>query len=429
MDRFAKADGPRPMTPRYIQLVALLLFLGFFLPGMPLDGTIPTASQAGNPAPRDIASHRLDVVFWGLFYLVAAALCLRRPRQLAQIIVDHWALFLLLVWLGLSSLWAADSEQALMLWIQLVGSLAFAASAAIFLHRDTLGVLRIIAIALALSMGINALAVFAVPSLAVTETGRWAGVTGNPNYLGSLAGVAALTAIVTLSESRSLLRKGFFGLASCLAIYVTIQADSVTSLVALLTALGWYWFSSVKKFVGGGLFAGSLFLIVILALSTLAFVQLSPQSALDYVGRDQGLTGRTGLWEAGSELVMAKPFAGYGLGSDTLSLGVLHRATNFHNGFLELTIQGGLVGMASLTLWFAKAFRELMFGPDRKQNAGAAVGAILVFSLMHNLAESSLAMARSPVWLALIVSAMVASRSRQLRGTRSTRSEPARRPF
>jgi O-antigen ligase len=417
------------MTPRYTQLVGILLFLGFFLPGMPLDGTIPAASQAGNVAPRDISPSQPDVIFWGLFYLAAAALCLRRAHQLTQIAVDHWTLFFLVLWLGLSSLWAADTKHALMIWVQLVGSLAFAATVAIFLYRDTYGVLRIIAIALAFSMGLNVLMVFAVPSLAVTETGRWAGVTGNPNYLGSLAGVAALTAIVTLLGSRGLLRKSLFGLASCLSIYVIIQSDSMTSLVALLTALSWYWFSAVKKFMGGGLFAEILFVAVILALSTLVFVQLSPHSALDFMGRDPGLTGRTGLWEAGSELVMAKPFAGYGLGSDTLSLGVLHRATNFHNGFLELTIQGGLIGMAWLVLWFAKAFRELMIGSGRKQDARAAVGAILVFSLIHNLAESSFAMARSPVWLALLVSVMVAFRSRQLRGTRPTVSESGPRPL
>jgi O-antigen ligase len=417
------------MMPRYTQLVGILLFLGFFLPGMPLDGTIPAATLAANTAPRDLSSRDLDVFFWGLFYLAAAALCLRRPQQLAQVAVDHWALFVLLIWLGLSALWGANAQQALMIWIQLVGSLAFAASVTIFLYRDPYAVLRIIAIALAFSMAVNVLAVFAVPSLSLTDTGRWAGVTGNPNYLGSLAGVAALTAIVTLSESRDWLRKGLFGLASLLSIFVMLQADSMTSLVALLTALGWYWFSAVKKFAGGGLFGEILFLVLILAVSTFAFVQLSPNAALDFVGRDQGLTGRTGLWDAGMELVAAKPFVGYGLDADTLSLGVLHRATNFHNGFLELTIQGGLIGTAMLFLWFAKAFRELMIGSGRRQDARAAVGAILVFSLIHNLAESSFAMARSPVWLALLVSVMVACRSRQLRGTRPAVSELEPRPF
>jgi O-antigen ligase len=127
--------------------------------------------------------------------------------------------------------------------------------------------------------------------------------------------------------------------------------------------------------------------------------------------------------------VAAQPFVGYGLGADTLSLGVLHRATNFHNGFLELTIQGGLIGMAMLVLWVAKAFRELMIGSGRKQDARAAVGAILIFSLIHNLAESSFAMARSPVWLALLVSVMAAFRSRQLRGTRPAVSGLEPRPF
>jgi O-antigen ligase len=280
------------MMPRYTQLVGILLFLGFFLPGMPLDGTIPAATLAANTAPRDLSSRDLDVFFWGLFYLAAAALCLRRPQQLAQVAVDHWALFVLLIWLGLSALWGANAQQALMIWIQLVGSLAFAASVTIFLYRDPYAVLRIIAIALAFSMAVNVLAVFAVPSLSLTDTGRWAGVTGNPNYLGSLAGVAALTAIVTLSESRDWLRKGLFGLASLLSIFVMLQADSMTSLVALLTALGWYWFSAVKKFAGGGLFGEILFLVLILAVSTFAFVQLSPNAALDFVGRDHQLSQR-----------------------------------------------------------------------------------------------------------------------------------------
>ena len=402
------------MTFKYTHLIWFFLFIGFFLLGMPLDGTIPSAVRSANTVSRELPQNYLDAIFWGSFYLVTATLCLRKLSQLLQIVASNWALFSLVAWLGLSSLWSANAVQAVSIWIQLVGSLTFAAAIVIYLHDHSYQILRVIALALTFSLILNVFVVMAIPSLSVNEMGRWAGVTGNANYLGSLAGVAALTSVVAFSDSESRFRRSFFGLAFCLSVYVLLQSDSVTSLVALSTALITYLLIRGPKGLAGGFIGKYVLLIFVIAISSLIFVQLTLDSAFELAGRDRGLTGRVGIWQSGIELVISRPFIGYGQGSDTMSLGVLFRATHFHNGFLEVTIKSGLIGISLLILWLVKAFKASLVGFKKYRDENAAIGAILIFSLMHNLAESSFGMARSPVWLALIISGMLVIRNQQL---------------
>ena len=108
------------------------------------------------------------------------------------------------------------------------------------------------------------------------------------------------------------------------------------------------------------LYGYNMLLITLFAVTLLlpAFL-LDPGFFLGVFGKDSTLTGRTDVWDAVIELISQKPVSGwvYGpCGSRQFCNRVVDRRTgewgapSAHNAFLEITLELGLIGLASLIL-------------------------------------------------------------------------------
>ena len=182
----------------------------------------------------------------------------------------------------------------------------------------------------------------------------WRGGFLHKNALAPFMLFAILT--VLAFEERPAQRR----IAVATAVTLVLLSQSTTSIVVGVLLLGFGWFlrrlSDAPPQARGILLGGGS--IVGVAFATLALTNL-PQ-LLGFAGKDPTLTRRTEIWAGVIEAVQHRPFTGYGVGGAWVNLAAeptrsILRGLGFvvyhsHNGFLEVVLQLGLVGLALFCL-------------------------------------------------------------------------------
>jgi O-antigen ligase len=143
----------------------------------------------------------------------------------------------------------------------------------------------------------------------------------------------------------------------------------------------------------------------ILGLVVLAYITM-PDVLLGLLGKDETLTGRTDIWASLGEAIEERPVLGYGYlafwGLDSEPRYWLERAVDWnapsgHNGWLDLAISLGVVGVAIytidlvITLW--RAGRLSLSSP-----AGVFALGFLAQFLLFAMSESIIIAQNSILW-------------------------------
>ena len=134
-------------------------------------------------------------------------------------------------------------------------------------------------------------------------------------------------------------------------------------------------------------------------------------------GKNTTLTGRDVIWRFALKYIALRPFFGYGyygfwISQQDAALEYLGWNPNqAHNGFLDLTLNEGLVGLGILLLVFYVASRRSL----RQLRDGDPTGAgrwsliMLVYLLVHNVSEADFY--QRPAWAVFLVSYMASTRA------------------
>lgn len=192
------------------------------------------------------------------------------------------------------------------------------------------------------------------PSIGVVAKG-WQGVMSHPNRLGV---VLALNVTLWLFHALYYPKQRILGISlAFFSLYVRQNTNSATSLiliVLLFTLLGCLNF--LKKLPYKAAFAGVL--MFILVASCIGFLVVENwNDFLTSLDKDPTLTGRTIVWPQMIERGLKRPILGYGnhsfwqdwRGEDNPAYGIVSDngwvPPHAHNGFLELFLEFGLVGL------------------------------------------------------------------------------------
>jgi O-antigen ligase len=149
------------------------------------------------------------------------------------------------------------------------------------------------------------------------------------------------------------------------------------------------------------------------AASVVALAVAYPSLALALIGRSNNLTGRAQIWSGVTESILRRPLGGYGYNAFWLVLqGEASRVytatgwvvTSAHNGFLNLGLELGFVGLALVGATFVQAIRHAnaAFYPGRSSYVDWCIG-IVVLTLIYNLDERTLMATQFLPWILYIV--------------------------
>jgi exopolysaccharide production protein ExoQ len=139
--------------------------------------------------------------------------------------------------------------------------------------------------------------------------------------------------------------------------------------------------------------------ILMTVLSAFLLIGMAPQLA-DFLGRDLTLTGRTGIWAILLQSVQKHPMLGYGYSAFWTGMDgesgqlymTLHWVFSYaHNGFLEILLQVGMIGVASVLLMLLKAIANAFVCVRNEDSAGVdwLVG-VLFLTLLYNFDEGTI---------------------------------------
>jgi exopolysaccharide production protein ExoQ len=230
----------------------------------------------------------------------------------------------------------------------------------------------------------------------------WKGIFSAKNYLGDLA-VFFLTMAMSYRGRTSFLRSVR---ASQIVFCLVAIAFSRAATAYLLTAIYVVYFVIMKtlhRFRKKDYFVLCVLLLGALSVVTVMIVA-TPDLLFSLLGKDSTLTGRTGIWSAAIDSISRRPLFGYGYQAFWLGLeGESYRVilavswllAQAQNGFLDVTLEMGAVGLAIVLLVFGFAFRDagvcLFRSHDHAQlRAVEWYLAVVILTLICNFSESFL---------------------------------------
>jgi exopolysaccharide production protein ExoQ len=227
---------------------------------------------------------------------------------------------------------------------------------------STRELLQLLSWTLGLSMVFSFLVGIAIPQYTTHLAGSWKGVFAHKQSLGAMMGFAAsvfLSQILGQRLSRKWMPIALYGLVFSLVLLSKSQTGLMIFLLSLVT-------SPLYKAAKQKRYRGLLIILVLMALATAASILLvNFETVVVYgLGKNLQLNGRIPIWVIAIAKGLESPWLGYGFQgfwtsdvSDVVLQNVpwiYHneafrtRAITFHshNGYIELFLQLGLVGIA-----------------------------------------------------------------------------------
>lgn len=225
------------------------------------------------------------------------------------------------------------------------------------------------------------------------------GVTNNKNSLGVLCLVCGLFLIWSLlrewRNKTGKLNKFFDIIILSMIVWLIVMADSATSLACFILGIGVLTLIErpiIKRNVKSIGFYTLLFICAFMIIQSLFDITGMVIASL---GRDTTLTGRTELWD--DILAMhTNPFIGVGYGSfwlgdkrDVLWGKYWWRPTEAHNGYIEIYLEVGLIGLFILGCVIVSVFKNISKSLITQFEYGRLRIALLAVIVFYNITESA----------------------------------------
>lgn len=341
-------------------------------------------------------------IYLALLYGATLVLLLRRPRAVWRTLRAD-----LLVWalVGLSTfsfLWSIEPyisfRAAIFLIATTIAGVVMAASC------SNAEQVEVAAGALGLGAVMSVAAALVMPAYGIDD-GNWLGVFLHKNYLGRYMALGAIVFALLAGVNGPWRRWAPVGLLLS-ALLVFLSGSSTAAVVLLLlagvaplfAAMGAHIHLAIAILSGAFLSAGL----------AVVFFLANQDAVLQAFSRDATLTGRTSLWPALVAITLLKPWLGYGFqafwfvpeSSEDVKVAAGWVGTSAHNGFLEIALALGLVGLALFVMGFLRSIVSAIRHLRRSQGLDALWPAVfLAFFLAYNLTETSVLLPNNVLWV------------------------------
>ena len=378
----------------------LFLFTGPFIPLTIRNGGLSVETN-----PLSEPSNPLTQVLYLAVY--AGAILLLGRRRCWEWAKKDRLILLLFALAVLSVSWSEDPATTFKRVLALLGTAA--ASMYLASQYNSKDLIKL----LAWSLGVAALLSLAVAVLAPAygvmsdiSPGAWQGIYTHKNILGRVMALGAVSFVFLATTSPRYRRIGWSGFLFFLLL--VIQSRSLTALLALLAALS--MIPVLLALRRRPAFIPSL-TVALFALATMTvWLTGGSHDVVQAFGRDPTFTGRVDLWQSASTVIAKRPWLGHGYGTgwvgggDDATTDIAQfsewNAPNAHNGYLNLTLDLGFVGLILFLVASAvalyRAIRHLRVDPSME---ALWPPILLTFVLLTNLMESLLLKYNSIDWL------------------------------
>ena len=274
---------------------------------------------------------------------------------------------------------------------------------------------KITAIAFGIGGFLSLLLGLAIPAVGIhswDHPGAWKGVFDYKNTLGSFMVVGAATSLLLAIDPEKPEKKGWWGFALCFLL--VILSTSKTALVAMFLSLGTVFVT--RKFRWRGRLAVIIIDFGILVATGFSALLVNYWfTLLAGLGKDPTLTGRIPMWGVMIDLIQERPFLGYGraaffsggspypriVGS---SISKVFIPPHAHNGFIELALEVGLIGLGLFLISLGLAYFRAITRAFTPRDCGDLWPLVFLTFLVFNNTTETLLLRFSHVYWVLFIS-------------------------
>jgi exopolysaccharide production protein ExoQ len=330
-------------------VMVLFLGTGAFV-SLTMDTSNPNAVTDGSMVTQ---------LGWSLIYIVVLVRAVPRRREIIQAVKSNKSLVLLVLLAIVSAVWSEDAGLSVR----------------------------------------RGFAVLATTLFGIDFPDAWNGAFVQKN---DFARLIVLAGILLLMRTKKFLVGVAIVGASAGLIALCHSKTALVVLVAMLLLLRIF---RLRRWGKRALIAG---IAGVLILSGVLSVVVDFDTMAGLLGRDATLTGRTNIWAMAIESIEAKPLLGYGYNAfwnvapeaDRIS-NILHwKVPHAHNGFIDLTLQLGFVGLALFMICYLVAVRRaLTLAHDDSEEESIWPLAYLAFIVLYQVTESTIFVGNSLLWM------------------------------
>jgi exopolysaccharide production protein ExoQ len=342
---------------------------------------------------------------YGVFYVIFVLLLAFSFRTALSLVMEERWLIILWLWALASMAWSPLPGTTLRRCAALLGTTI--AGLFVATRFDAKQQLKIVAHCVGITAIVSLVVCQLYPEYAIAPTGEWIGVFNQKNALGRAMelGIFCYT-FLAIAERR--------GRASYLVMIglcgsMMFMSRSVGSMAVCAAMLAVIPFRKLLVLRARSLMLVAAGLLVV-GVPIGIYVIQNIESILKAMGRDATLTGRIPLWHEVIAAIGTHPWFGYGYSAfwyTSAGIGLQQKLGwqmfHAHDGFLEVTLGLGLIGILLLFVVLAKnALRGISVARDSETIYDFWPLFYLVFAVLDNLTECWLITANSLVWMLFV---------------------------
>lgn len=340
-----------------------------------------------------------------IYFVTFVLLAIRWKRVLATISRNN-LLWILIGVICFSYFWSFNPSQTLRFSIYAIGTTGFGLYLA---TRYTLEEqLEIIAWTYGLLLIFSLLFVVAIPSYGVmagVHEGAFRGVFTHKNQFGAFMAPAGV--IFWLNALRGQKNSWIYWCLLALSCGTMVMSQSTTALATFIVMLMLCLIYRIFRW-RYEVMVSAILAVTIVGLGALIYIAGYSDTLFSSVGKDATLSGRTFIWQAVWTKIQEEPWLGYGLAgfwnglngpSRYVQLAVGIPVVYAHNGFLDLWLSVGLVGVIVFVAGFFNTIIQSL-ALLRKTNTPEGFWPLLflTYILLSNLTEGTLSNLSSSFW-------------------------------
>ena len=353
-------------------------------------------------------------------FLVVLALIvvISRWRQVSPILRSNWAIALFFLYAAVSISWSDFPDVAFKHWIKAIGDVMVVLI--VLTEQNVAGAVERLFTRLGfVLLPLSILFIKYYPELGRRLTNSWTmeavGVGEQKNGLGELCSICGLALLwrfrCVYHDREDPKRRGrLLALGTVLAMVVWLLwiCNSLTSICALSMASVAMMLSTWRAFRQARAFV-HLLILAMLVLALYALFFQSSSALVESLGRDPTLSGRTSGWD----IMLSIPNNRLvGAGYDSFWLGprlekLWEAFPNLpigqaHNGYLEIFLNLGWIGVTLLALLIATGYRNVIGTYRRDPDTGSLWIAYFLLVLLNGLTEGVFRM-MTPTWIVFLL--------------------------
>lgn len=365
---------------------------------------------SGGVSEGDLQDDAIDVQIvkqiFSLIYVVSFCLLLLRWKQVIPVVLKGGWIWLLLGWAICSIFWSFSPDLTQTRVVALTGSMMFSLY---FASRYTLKE-QLYLFGWVFGIGTIASLLFAIflPKFGIMggiHAGAWRGIYTHKNGLGRTMLLSAIIFLLLALTSKK--HRWLFWTLLGTSIALLLLSKSSSPLINLIILMSIFFGLQIVRW-------NYLFLVPalmgILSVGIILYTLLITNAGqiAGAFGKDLTLTGRTGFWPLILDKIWDSPWLGYGFGAfwqglDGPSAYVWNasafKTPNGHNGYLDLCLDLGLVGLAIYTIEFVTSFQRALIQIRVVRTADAFLPVLLLcLVVLSNITESSLVLQNNLLW-------------------------------